>query len=283
MAEYEVKLLKDVPEQFKNQANIKVLMDALAEQLDSLATFYRDLITARTIAGASGKQLDYIGDIVSLTRAEAMAISTMNSIMDDDLYRRYLLYKISLNTSSCTLQDVYDAINAFAHDVAFYSEDIQHQATIILEMSDAMYELFRNFKFAKAAGVKLDFDVFPTNNGDQYGLKSYFSYLPVEKIFINNTMVDFGVLDLEPSLYYVIDYEQEEPDVEPQDDDEPDDDNPDDEPDDDNPDDNPDDVDPDDNSENENSENEGTEEEPGNEQEPGEDDSEGNNPSDENE
>ena len=165
MAEYDIKLLKDVPEQFKNQYNIKVLLDALAAQLDDLATFYRDLITARTIANAEGKQLDYIGDIVELNRAEATAISTLNTIMDDDMYRRYLLYKIALNTSTCTLQDIYDAIHAFSNDVAFYHEDIQHQATIILSMSRAVYELFKNFKFAKAAGVQMDIEVFETDNG----------------------------------------------------------------------------------------------------------------------
>lgn len=196
--------MDDVPEQFKRQTNISVLFNALAEQLDSLATFYRDLLTARTIASAVGKQLDYIGDIVSLTRAEASAISAMGDIMDDDLYRRYLLYKISLNTSDCTLQDIYGAIQAFAKDIAIYSEDITKQATIILEMSDTMYELFHNFKFAKAAGVKLEFDTFPTTNGDEFKLKSYFSYLPVEKIYISDNIVlngtlytsdDFHVLD----------------------------------------------------------------------------------------
>lgn len=196
--------MKDVPEQFKNQRNIKVLLDALAAQLDDLATFFRDLITARTIAAAQGKQLDYIGDIVDLTRAEATAISTRDSIMDDDMYRRYLLYKIALNMSNCTLQDIYDAINNFADDVAFYSEDPAHQATIILKVSDAMAKLFENFKFAKAAGVQLNLEVYSTNNGENFGLTSYFSYFPVDNIFIDNTMVYGGLLDCEPTLYEVV-------------------------------------------------------------------------------
>ena len=200
--------MQDVPEQFKRQANIRVLFNALAKQLNSLATFYRDLLTARTIANAVGKQLDYIGDIVSLTRAEASAISAMGDLMDDDLYRRYLLYKISLNTSDCTLQDIYDAVQAFAKDVALYSEDIKHQATIILEMSDAMYTLFQHFKFAKAAGVKLDIHTFPTTNGDEFKLKSFFSYLPVERITIGDATVEGnGILELDETQFYVIDDE----------------------------------------------------------------------------
>lgn len=207
---YEAKLMEDVPEQFKNQDKIRVMFQAFAQQLDDLATFYRDLLTARTIYSAVGKQLDYIGDIVCLTRAEASAISALGGIMDDDLYRRYLLYKISLNTSSCTLQDIYDAVQGFAKDIALYHEDINHQATIILEMSDAMYQMFEHFKFAKAAGVLLDFKVFPTNNGDQFGLKTFFSYLPVERIHIDMSMVYDGILDLEQTLYYVEDEEREE-------------------------------------------------------------------------
>lgn len=202
--------MKDVPEQFKRQPNIKVLLDALAAQLDELATFYRDLLTARTIANAEGKQLDYIGDIVCLTRAEASAISASSGIMDDDLYRRYLLYKISLNTSSCTLQDIYDAVHAFSSDIALYSEDIMHQATIILRMSDRMYEMFKNFKFAKAAGVQMEFDTFPTRftlfgEGENEGLRSYFSYFQTEKVFVNGTTVYNGVLYLDEAYYRVED------------------------------------------------------------------------------
>lgn len=195
--------MKDVPEQFKHQMNIKVLLDAFAAQLDDLATFFRDLITARTIASAQGKQLDYIGDIVDLTRAEATAISTRDSIMDDDMYRRYLLYKIALNMSNCTLQDIYDAIHNFANDVAFYSEDPRYQATIILKVSDAMAKLFENFKFAKAAGVKLNLDVYSTNNGEGFGLRSWFSYFPVDSIYLDNTMVYETELVVDDTRYQI--------------------------------------------------------------------------------
>ena len=210
MAEYELKLMQDVPEQFKRQPNIKVLLDAMAAQLDELATFYRDLLTARTIANAEGKQLDYIGDIVCLTRAEASAISATGDIMDDDMYRRYLLYKITLNTSTCTLQDIYEAIHAFSHDIALYREDVAHQATIILEMSDRLYELFSHFKFARAAGVQLDFEIFPTRftlfgEDEDDGLKSFFSYFQVEKIPINGTIVYDSTLYLDQDYFYVID------------------------------------------------------------------------------
>lgn len=204
--EYSVKLMDDVPEQFKNQYNIRVLLDAMAKQLNDLATFYRDLLTARTIAGAAGKQLDYIGDIVSLTRAEASAIAALtDAAMDDALYRRYLLYKISLNTSTCTLQDIYDAVSAFSNDVAFYSEDIEHQATIILEMSDALYEMFQHFKFSKPAGVQILYDVFQTNNGENFGLHSYFAYFMVDRIPIDMTMVQDGEMSAEQTLYRVED------------------------------------------------------------------------------
>lgn len=198
---YEAKLMQDVPQQFKNQYNISILFGALAKQLDDLATFYRDLLLARTIAVAVGKQLDYIGDIVCLTRAEASAIAASNGIMDDNMYRRYLLYKITLNTSNCTLQDIYDAVRAFGNDIAQYSEDIRHQATIILRMSDKLYEMFSHFKFAKSAGVQLFFDVFPTNNGEDYGLKTIVSYFQSEKYHIDNSQVYEDVLYLDEDVY----------------------------------------------------------------------------------
>ena len=204
--EYSRKLMDDVPEQFKNQYNIRVLLNVLAQQLNELATFYRDLITARTIAGASGKNLDRIGDIVCLTRAEATAVSALTGEeMDDAMYRRYLLYKITLNSSACTLQDIYDAVRAFSNDVAFYSEDIEHQATIILEMSEALYHMFQNFKFSKPAGVQILYNVFSTDNGDGFGLKSYFSYYPIDKITIDWTMVIDEELGLEQNNYSVKD------------------------------------------------------------------------------
>lgn len=194
--DFTLKLQDDFPEQFHHQSKIRVLVEAMAKQLNDVYAFFNSLIADRILSTAVGAQLDGIGDIVKLTRAEAMGLSDGSREMDDELYRRYLAYKISVNTATCTVQDIYSAIAMFAKDVAVYKEDPEHPATITLILSDELEAMMRGFKFAKPAGVALEFDVFQTNNGNDFILKSFFNYL-VE----DNTELQWNAAEAAPYVY----------------------------------------------------------------------------------
>ena len=71
MADFVEKLKSDLVEQFKGKPHIEALMEVIGEQLQDVADFYEDLRTLRGIHTALGKQLDGVGDIVVLNRAEA--------------------------------------------------------------------------------------------------------------------------------------------------------------------------------------------------------------------
>jgi len=128
------KLRRDMIEQFKGKPNIEIFQTALARQLDELYEFLMQLNTLRWLREAEGIQLDGIGDIVVMTRTDALVISQLahqNVLMDDETYRLYLAWKIHLNTNNCTQQDVYNALKMFwQNSPLYYSEDIDHPATI---------------------------------------------------------------------------------------------------------------------------------------------------------
>jgi hypothetical protein len=157
------KLQDDLLEQFRGKANIEVLNSALARQLIEVYEFYVQLGVMRELKNAEGAQLDGIGDIVVLSRFDALVLA--NSVgqqteMDDDDYRNYLLWKIMLNTSNATHKDVYTAIKRFwDKSPLYYAEYPEHPATIFFstpEMSttDDLSALFIAPRI-KAAGVAM--------------------------------------------------------------------------------------------------------------------------------
>jgi hypothetical protein len=86
---------------------------------------------------AEGLQLDGIGDIVVMTRDDALALARKidgTMTMDDATYRKYLTYKISLNTNTCTYFDVIRALKMFwKASPLYYKETPEHPATMFIE------------------------------------------------------------------------------------------------------------------------------------------------------
>jgi hypothetical protein len=157
------KLRRDTVEQFKGKPNIEAYQEALARQLSELHEFFDGLNTLRWLQSAEGVQLDGIGDIVVLSRLDAIVISRqadMNVPMDDETYRLFLAWKISLNTTNCTHTDRYRALKMFWNKTPiYYSENPERPATIFLTIPDFTPEtaVFRITSMIKAAGVALHF------------------------------------------------------------------------------------------------------------------------------
>ena len=97
MADYVATLKNDLVEQFRGKANIEALMEVIGAQLQQVYDFYDQLRQDRGVHTAVGKQLDGVGDIVVMTRMEAGKLAgdpIPFEVIDDETYRRYLIYKI---------------------------------------------------------------------------------------------------------------------------------------------------------------------------------------------
>ena len=178
-SDYFAKLYDDLIEQFKNKPNIAVFQKALARQLDELYSFFYQLRTLRWLQNAEGKQLDGIGNIVDLSRTEALKWSSLAGQvvpMNDDLYRMYLMFKIFLNTSEATYKDIVRALKMFwPYTPIYYSEDIDIPATMFfttppmpMAVSTDLFVL-QIVTRVKAAGVSLHF-VIPTELDEDVGV-----------------------------------------------------------------------------------------------------------------
>lgn len=159
------KLRRDLLEQFRGQPNIEVFQRALSRQLSELQIFFSQLNDLRYLKDAEGVQLDGIGDIVVLSRNDALVISKLagkDVPMDDDAYRLYLAFKIHLNTSNCTHTDIYRAIKMFWDSTPlYYSEDPKYPATMIFSTPtlspDVDFSPLVLMPTVKAAGVALHY------------------------------------------------------------------------------------------------------------------------------
>ncbi len=157
MADYATKLIKDLPDQFKGKERIEALLTAVGRQMDELAQFYDDLNEKRSLSTAEGVQLDRIGSILGLSRAEAGAlIADDDTALDDETYRYILGYKIMLNTSRSTYYDIVRGIRQFynVYDIEYY-ESPDEPAAFTLEISadKSSTVMLRNILPVKAAGV----------------------------------------------------------------------------------------------------------------------------------
>jgi len=132
--DYFQKLRDDLLEQFKGKPNIEVFQEALSRQLLEFYEFLYQLYALRWLQTSEGVQLDGIGNIVVMSRADALVVSKLAEQgvpMDDETYRLYLAWKKNLNATNCTNTDVYRALKMFWDKTPlYYSENPAYPATM---------------------------------------------------------------------------------------------------------------------------------------------------------
>lgn len=128
--------LRDMPQQFQGKRNIEILIRAFSRQMEEAETVLREINVLTDIDTAHGKNLDYVGDIVCMSRKEAGELLNrrfQESVIPDERYREYLRYGILRNTSECTYGDIMKALDIL-WDVtkARYYERMDRPATIFI-------------------------------------------------------------------------------------------------------------------------------------------------------
>lgn len=115
--------LNDLPHQFQCKKNIEILINAFARQMEEVYAVLDDINTQTDLSTAVGKNLDYIGNIVNLTRKDACVLlrKATTTVITDEVYRKVLLFKIVINTTDCTYEDIMEALSLF-----WETEDIQY-------------------------------------------------------------------------------------------------------------------------------------------------------------
>ena len=150
---------RDIPQQFLGKKRIEVLIRAFARQLQELQQVFDDMNNKLDLGAAAGRNLDYVGTIIPLTRKEAGELAGLgmsDAILSDEKYASILKYKLLRNTSSCTYYDIMEGLE-YLYDFRFgYKEDAQYPATILLEMPlelDQPDLIFRQRLCIKPSGV----------------------------------------------------------------------------------------------------------------------------------
>jgi len=159
------KLRDDMPWQFRGKRNIDALLRAFAEQFDGLYEVFRQLETLRRLDTSEGAQLDGIGNIVGLPRAQAAKLEQMRTkqsagVIGDETYRMWLRYKMFVNAFDGTYRDFMRNLNMFSGGVRlYYSEDAAHPAVIFLDVEEmpgaVIPEDILSIPIVKPAGVGL--------------------------------------------------------------------------------------------------------------------------------
>lgn len=125
-----------LPNQFKGKKNIEALLYAFDKQSEELIDVFYSIKFETALDTAVGKQLDRIGEIVGLTRAEASLLSgseTYFNFLEDERYRAYLKYKAYKNSNNCTYDDlIKELLLIWGVDKVVYEESDDYPASAIL-------------------------------------------------------------------------------------------------------------------------------------------------------
>ena len=170
---YFQKLYDDLLQQFKEKPNLIVFQKAMARQLNEVYAFFYALQTMRWLQDAEGVQLDGIGNIVDLSRTDALIWANTAGLtvpMDDGHYHLFLWFKIFLNTSEGTYADIVRVLKMFwPYTPIYYSEEIDKPATMFFTTPSMPYNadlrVLQIVTRVKAAGVALHF-IIPTIEED---------------------------------------------------------------------------------------------------------------------
>ena len=150
---------RDIPQQFLRKKRIEVLIRAFARQLQELQQVFDDMNNKLDLGAAAGRNLDYVGTIIPLTRKEAGELAGLgmsDAILSDEKYASILKYKLLRNTSSCTYYDIMEGLEYLYAFRFGYKEDAQYPATILLDMPlelDQPDLIFRQRLCIKPGGV----------------------------------------------------------------------------------------------------------------------------------
>ncbi len=105
--------IEDMPSQFHDKAKIEAIVSAFSKQMEEIKKVYDDIDNLTDIDTAMGKNLDGVGTIVDLSRKNAYVIlrKAKDTVIDDEIYRTVLRYKLLQNTSECTYYDIIESIH----------------------------------------------------------------------------------------------------------------------------------------------------------------------------
>lgn len=160
--------LDDLPQQFQGKEFIEGLISAFAKQFEEIQEVFAELDLKTDLESAVGKNLDMVGDIVTLTRKEAgvlAGIDVTDPVISDERYRQFLKYQMLVNTNECTYNDLMDGL-ALLWDVSpiYYKEDPALPAVIILTMPfltpGRKVVTLGEIPMVKPAGVRIEFQYY---------------------------------------------------------------------------------------------------------------------------
>lgn len=129
--------IEDIPQQFQGKERISILIGAFAKQMDEVMQVFSDLEIKTSLEIANGQNLDYTGNIATMSRKDAHIVLRKNHNVEitDDVYRKVILWKLIKNTSDCTYEDIMGSMSILWNtDNISYVEDPKRPATILLKM-----------------------------------------------------------------------------------------------------------------------------------------------------
>lgn len=129
----------DLPNQFQHKEKIEILISAFAKQMQELISVFSKVDKLTDLESSFGKNLDYLGDIASVSRKSAYKIlkKEKDFVVSDEEYKKIIKYKVLKNNSECTYDDIMQSILLLwdTNNIT-YAEPEDRPATILITMPE---------------------------------------------------------------------------------------------------------------------------------------------------
>jgi len=137
-------------EQYKDKTRFEALISGLAARTQTLETVFNDLFTDRSLTGASGAQLDGLGEIVDQPRGG----------LTDEIYRIRLFAKIAQNVSKSTPEDLINIFKLLMQANKIYYYEVYPAAVYMTAIGSNPIgdtsEIIKAVNDSRAGGVAID-------------------------------------------------------------------------------------------------------------------------------
>ncbi len=186
ITDHEVAAVARLPEQHRDKVKFPALIDALAKPANAVDAAMMQLLTERQIDTAVGTQLDAIGKLVGIDRAD------VDATLSDADYRRYVRAKIWTFKSGGTVEDVIRVMKLVIDDSAatisvltprdlgsWVKTDAEFIARIDnVAVADAVAEIAAQYlRDSASAGVRAILETSEDTPAETFGFPKYVTQL----------------------------------------------------------------------------------------------------------
>ena len=164
MADSNVPYLKLITSEHSVQPKYIEYVKTFLDMISPCVDIYNDFDVLFALGGATGDQLDKLGELVGISRQLPVVDERIPATLDDEAYRLVIKAKIYKNHWDGTRKGLQDIFDVFFPDVQYEiidNQDMSYTVTLIDPEADSLFVglIMNGYILPKPSGVSVDYNI----------------------------------------------------------------------------------------------------------------------------